>query len=441
MGLTIGILVILVVVEVALTAYSLSTRSNQTRVRSWARIGMLAAFALATLASIIHWSLIWYLLAALLVLWAARGAWALSGRRPEQAFSTWRSVRGAIGRLLLVLIVLTPAILIPQFTLPRPTGPYQVSTVIFTFTDTSRVETFTDTGEYRKVNVGCWYPQGASGKFPLVVFSHGAFGTRAGNASTFMNLASNGYVACSVDHPYHSLFTRGADGRTTTVNPGYFRQVFGWEKDESADTSPFAMVWSWLALRTDDMQFALNSLEEQARRPDAEEVYQRMDLEHIGLFGHSLGGATSTQLGRERDDIDAVIVLDGDLKGEYLDYVDGKVVINESIYPIPILFVETDAMMRLIKAHEEEGIPTPTRHILATAPHAYERYIQGNHMNVTDLPLISPVLTSLIMIASPGDSGASVDGYAAIAQTNQLVLEFFDVYLKGQGSFSAAGTP
>jgi predicted dienelactone hydrolase len=104
------------------------------------------------------------------------------------------------------------------------TGEYQVATVTYTYTDTSRIETFTDTGANRKVNVGCWYPENSDGKYPLVVFSHGDFGVRASNTTTFMELASNGYVVSSIDHPYHSIFTRDASGKLTLFDQTYFRE-------------------------------------------------------------------------------------------------------------------------------------------------------------------------------------------------------------------------
>ncbi len=45
-----------------------------------------------------------------------------------------------------------------------------------------------------------------------------------------------------------------------------------------------------------------------------------MALQTIGVMGHSLGGASSVTLGRTRDDIDAVIDLDGTMLGEELSY-------------------------------------------------------------------------------------------------------------------------
>lgn len=437
MAVTIGILVIALFVEVTFTVYCLTTRLNQTRLRSWIRLGLLGAFILGALASLIDWGSRWYLLAALLGIWAALGVWVLLGRRPEtRPFSPVRSVGRASGRLLLVLLAMTPAILFPQYALPQATGAYTVASKSYSFTDTSRVETFTTTGEPRNVNVSCWYPENGTGTYPLVVFSHGAFGMRGGNISTYINLASNGYVACSIDHPYHSLITVDVAGHRTTANPAFVQEVLDNDNGKFDGATSYALVQKWMALRVDDMRFVLNTLVAQARTPGDDPVAQRIDLAHIGLFGHSLGGATSAYLARERADIDAVIDIDGTLFGEYLGYVDGARVPNEAIFPVPLLIIYSDALGRNIDPANDPDGRNPVNAIVATAPDAYKVHVPGHHLNVTDLPLISPVLTSLIIGAAPGNGGVEVDGFAAIERTNALVLAFFNAYLKGEGSFS-----
>lgn len=64
----------------------------------------------------------------------------------------------------------------PQYKLIEATGEYEAVTAAYTYTDENRVETYTDTGDKRKVNVEFWYPENAKGTYPLVVFSHGMFG-------------------------------------------------------------------------------------------------------------------------------------------------------------------------------------------------------------------------------------------------------------------------
>ena len=71
---------------------------------------------------------------------------------------------------------------------------------------------------------------------------------------------------------------------------------------------------------------------------------------------------------------------------------------------------------------------------------AYEVHLAGtNHMSFTDLPLISPFLVNLINASVPKAGGQAVDPLATIEKMNDLVLKFFNVYLKGEGNFTATG--
>ena len=46
----------------------------------------------------------------------------------------------------------------------------------------------------------------------------------------------------------------------------------------------------------------------------------------------------------------------------------------------------------------------------------------------------------MINASVPKGAGDAADTYATIEKMNTIVLEFFNVYLKGEGSFTAAGT-
>src|SRR5512146_1653926 len=193
------ILILSFLFEAAFAAYCIITKSNQRRVRSLARVGALAAFVLFTLAAVVQWSAYWLLFALLLLLWAAIGAWALLRKKEEKKpYRAWRSVFSAITALLLIFVALIPEMIFPQHKQPPVTGPHPVATALYSYTDPSRPETFSKTGGNREVNVEFWYPKDGGGKYPLVVFSHGAFGTKSSNTSAFMDLASNGYVVCSI---------------------------------------------------------------------------------------------------------------------------------------------------------------------------------------------------------------------------------------------------
>jgi hypothetical protein len=204
----------------------------------------------------------------------------------------------------------------------------------------------------------------------------------------------------------------------------------------------YQLEQKWLKLRTDDMNFVLDTIIKNAKDNSTEKVYQLIDASKIGLIGHSLGGAASAKLGRERKDIAAVINLDGDLLGEEVDFVDGKPVINHKIYPVPLLSIYTDTMKKLMDSVTDPDIVIPQKLISATAPNAYEVYIAGtDHMSLTDLPLVSPFLVNMISNSiKKSGGGHEADKYYVIETMNRIVLEFFNCNLKGKGIFQSAGT-
>jgi dienelactone hydrolase len=436
------ILSIAFVIEVAFAIYCMVTKSNQEKVRSFVRIGAFAAFVLLALVSVIQWSFRWYGLGLLLFVWAVLGVWTLIRKKAgNDNYKTKPVVRRAIGAFLLVVVVMIPALIFPQHQSPKMTGQYEVATVKYTYTDQSRIETFTNTGENRKVNVEFWYPKDADGTYPLVVFSHGAFGIKTSNTSTFMELASNGYVVCSIDHPYHSIFTVDANGHRTMVDSSFLQEVLDANRGKYDEATNFKLEQKWMNLRTADIHFVLDTILAQAQDAGSDAVYQLIDPGKIGLMGHSLGGAASAQVARERSDIDAVIDLDADLLGEYLDYVDGKYVMNDQVYPVPILIIFADDMVRLMAAVPDANTVIAAKHVTATAPNAFEVHLTGtDHMSLTDLPLVSPFLVSMINASVPKAGGHEADPLSTIEKMNDIVLEFFDVYLKGEGGFTAAGT-
>ena len=113
-----SIVMIAFVIDVAFATYCIVTKSNQNQVRSVVRIGALATFVSFTLGSLIEWSIRWYGLAALLLVWAALGAWTLLGKQAQQkAYTTTHAVVNAIVMLLLVVIAATPALIFPQHAL------------------------------------------------------------------------------------------------------------------------------------------------------------------------------------------------------------------------------------------------------------------------------------------------------------------------------------
>ena len=150
----------------------------------------------------------------------------------------------------------------------------------------------------------------ASGEYPLVVFSHGAFGYYQSNMSTYTELASHGYIVVALDHPHHSFFTTDTSGAAVIVDTNFINDVMRINDIESEEEA-FMLSHEWLKLRTDDENFVLDTIIDAAKSrslnsawntDDADtisKVVAEIDIDKIGLFGHSLGGATAVTVGRK----------------------------------------------------------------------------------------------------------------------------------------------
>ena len=333
--------------------------------------------------------------------------------------------------VILLTVLVVPKILFPDYEEPIVTGSHTVEIKTYTWEDINRIETFTDTGENRALTVKFWYPAEA-GSYPLIVFSHGAFGTIDSNYSTCMELASNGYIVASIAHPYHAAYVEDANGKVTIGDMNFMKQVYsgGGEYSEESEREIYELQKEWMALRTADMNFVLDTILEKAQ--GKEEFFAMIDSEKIGLFGHSMGGATSVQIGRELDDIDAVIDLEGTMMGEYVDFKDGFEVYNEEPYPVPVLDVNSMSVKEQIAElkKEHQNWEYVNDYVGKNAVDFREIIFKdAGHLNFTDLPLASPVLAKFLGVGE-------VDAKECIENVNEMVLTYFDYYLKQEGSLT-----
>ena len=63
-----------------------------------------------------------------------------------------------------------------------------------------------------------------------------------------------------------------------------------------------------------DVQFVLNQITKNHKIHQSQ-FYSKLDLDHIGMFGHSLGGSTAIQCCRRDERLRAGCSLDGYLRG------------------------------------------------------------------------------------------------------------------------------
>ena len=359
----------------------------------------------------------------------------------EEVKKTSGIIVSAIMSCLLFVGALMPSFMFADYNGLPTTGEYEVAMTKAILVDESRTEQFETDGSNREVPVYFYYPEtDGKEKFPLVVFSHGAFGYYQSNTSTYMELASNGYIVVSTEHPYHSMFTTDTDGKKIIADMGFLNDVMAADALTEAET--FDKHSEWMKLRTEDVSFALDSIEKACSDgalndswhcDDAAEITRALDMcdcESIGLMGHSLGGATAVALGRTRDDVDAVIDFDGTMLGEVIGVENGKEVINEEAYPLPLLSFNNNEHQRQIDEYKAEGKTYSNTVVLANAKEGYETCFVGTeHMDFTDLPMFSPFLGSML---GTGD----IDTEKSVTKMNEITLDFFNSYLKNDGSFA-----
>jgi dienelactone hydrolase len=175
--------------------------------------------------------------------------------------------------------------------------------------DTSRQELYPHKRMHnnREFMMQVWIPVSQK-PCPLILFSHG-LGDNF-NGMTYIQLcqrcASQGYVVASVSHTYGCKPVRFSDGY---ISPYLFPAPFHYQKDRhifDVETD----YW------VEDMRVALDECE----RQDISEkslLHNAIDMAHVGVMGHSLGGSTAIQLARKDNRIAAVINLDGPLFGTH----------------------------------------------------------------------------------------------------------------------------
>jgi len=328
--------------------------------------------------------------------------------------------------IFLALGVMLLFVLSPPYQPLAVDGPYAIGTMRYTYTDDQRTEPYSNSGEPRQVNAACWYPEnaGIGETFPLVVFSHGGLGTENSNESLYRELASHGYVLCSIGHPYHAFWTKSEDGRTAVVSLEYFGELQ--REDAHADKEQsYRYYQKWMKIRTSDINFVVDILLAKAAE-GASGVYALIDGTKIGVMGHSLGGSAALALPRQREDIDAVIALESPFLYDIVGVENGEFVWLNEEYPVPVLNIYSDSSW----SHLAEWPQYARNAALLTdaPPTAVSLYLPGaGHFSLTDLSLVSPLLVRALEGGQPNPNPV-----ATLQSVNQACLDFFDRYLKNQ---------
>lgn len=444
--MNIVLLVLLCAAEAVFAVLAMKRRPDKEKWQTERLIcdaGQLGVFLIMLLAPSVDMSFRFKGLFALLLLRIviAFAGWLIAKYIPSKPKRPSMMILSAVLSAVIISGSLVPSFMFTSYDGLPTSGEYSVASAKAILVDESRTEEFETDGSKREVPIYFFYPENAADgeKFPLVLFSHGAFGYYESNYSTYEELASNGYVVIATEHPYHSMFTEDTNGKTITVSPEFINDIALVNTDGTSEETIFELSSEWLKLRCDDINFVIDSVKSTAgelpeywHTDESENIIKALsmtDTDKIGVMGHSLGGAAAVTIGRTRNDISAVIDLDGTMLGEILRVENEINIVRTEPYTVPLLAVDNDEHHFSEVELEEKGIPYANNIVCENAVCCYRTYFAGTgHMNFTDLPLFSPPLAKML-------GTGSVDAEKCMMTVNKMTREFFDSYLKGKGEF------
>lgn len=356
---------------------------------------------------------------------------------------------------------------IPTRPFLKPAGPYAVGTQEYDWIDSTRGEAYTkNPNDHRRVVVQVWYPAAATAgdtakyllrwrefsstmggwaarkartnsvldapvavadaPFPVVVYNHGGLWTRWSATFTTEWLASHGYVVFSVEHFGFNQTAKFPDGTSFKADTLAFPKETGDGKKDALTSWAYLddpVFLTWKA----DARFTLDQAERLNR--DSGPFQGRLDLEQVGAYGWSFGGALAVQLTVDDPRVKAAVDHDGQLFGNVREVGTARpVLLLHHGVDDALEFPEKDrpAVREMMALVESWDSVTRTR----SAADWFEVTIAGtDHGDFSDLSLFYP--------RKEGDT----DARRAHEIINGYTLAFFDRYLRGgDGGLLSADT-
>ena len=368
-------------------------------------------------------------------------------------FIDWKPLASYLTFGLLLLVTLIP-VLLPVPKIPTPSGDYQVGTKIFELDDTSRKELYSGKDETRKFMIQVWYPADIQAndkhapwmenaeifapaiadhielpsyflnhlalvqipaykdsplaksdeKFPIILFSHGWQGFNAQNTGQALELASRGYVVIGIQHTYGAVVSVFPDGSIAPNNPNGLLED---EEDPNYEEVANILAKQWAG----DMSFVLNQLS--AGNEAGDFFNQAIDLNRVGVYGHSTGGGAAIQFCGIDLRCKAVLGMD-----PFMRPVSAEIIANGISQPSFFMFSQewtdrteskNNQLFNAFYPSVNDGLGVIT--ITGTA-----------HYDFSDLPLLSPIAPQL------GLKGP-LNGKRVTEIVNAYLIDFFELTL------------
>jgi predicted dienelactone hydrolase len=373
-------------------------------------------------------------------------------------------------------------ILLPVFHFPLPGGPYEIGTVTYHWTDFSRHEVLSpDPRTPRELIVQAWYParkgntssphsfylQDADAvaaaltrlhrfpdfllshlkyvttnavesvpvadsqpSYPVLIFLEGLTGYRQMNTFQIEELVSHGYIVVGIDQPGAAATVVFPDGHQIAITE-LFTQIKPLV-DQSLSPATEAPQLNGqtfkdgiVAYFAQDVSFTLDQLAALNTRDPKGILTGKLDLEHSGVFGMSLGGMVGAEACRSESRLKACLMIDVAMPAD---------VVHSGLRQPAMWMTRPANSMRLERQKvggwaEKDVIQTQTtmREVYNRLPaDGYFVQIPGTfHIDFTDINLLSP------MFPITGFSGP-IGSQRAHEIINVYSLAFFNRHLKAE---------
>ena len=247
--------------------------------------------------------------------------------------------------------------------------------------------------------------------YPVVLIRAGLAAQTVAYTSLAEDLASHGYVVVGFDAPYRTIVSVLPQGTVIERAPENDADRFNGLEQEQVATR---LVQEWSA----DLSSAVDQLRYLDGFDPTSRFFGRLDMQRIGVLGHSLGGATALQFCHD----DARCKAGIDLDGAPLGSVSAEGVRQPFMFLLSEHTGESDAP-------EVQAKIDAIYNRLPADQRLYLTILGANHFGFSDdgAFLKSPLMMKLLRLTGV----LRLDGRRQITITGHYIDAFFDVYLKG----------
>ncbi|WP_024770445.1 alpha/beta hydrolase [Aquimarina macrocephali] len=384
-----------------------------------------------------------------------------------------RVLLGSLG-LIITIISIVLCIIMPVIEFPEPSGAFSVGLESLYLEDKTREETLSkEKGDYRKLKIEAYYPSNLEitnpirymdhgyaeafveskgmpsiiathfdltkthtqkslpiikdKQLPVVVLSHGLLWNSEMYTSIIEEIVSQGYVVFAIHHTYESFLTeyqgkqikwsqKNIDKMNTEVDFGFVKKKMDLvlnTKGKRGNKATYELIhylpyFENLDRWSDDISFVIDQLA--LLNEDSNNfLYQKLNMNQVGLLGHSWGGAAVVQNASVNNKIKGVINMDGAQFGRVID----------TTLTTPLLVMHAD--------RNYDKFFTPNFYVydqVAKNDYYLATVKSTGHANFGDLGYWSKIHS----LTETGEIDPERMSYI----TNQLILTFFNKYVKQQ---------